>query len=198
MFYDRDVLGKWVASEGVVYTDFNKDIHYIKTIEGYTFKKYFCGVDFGWEHFGSIVLIGKTIDNKYILIKEYAYQHKNIEYWCNIAQEIKSKYGNITFYCDSARPDYIHEFQSKGIRAINANKNVLEGISAVATLFKTNRFFIVEDQVNLFKTEIYNYVWQSGKDEPVKTSDDVMDSIRYAIYSDMKLSSNFDRNKFGI
>ena len=30
MFFDRDILGIWVASEGVVYKDFNKDIHYIK------------------------------------------------------------------------------------------------------------------------------------------------------------------------
>ena len=29
MFYDRDINGLWVTAEGVVYQDFNKDIHYI-------------------------------------------------------------------------------------------------------------------------------------------------------------------------
>ena len=125
--------------------------------------------------------------------------HKDIEYWIGIAKEIIKEYGNINFYCDYARPDYVHKLQINGIRAINAKKDVLEGISTVATLFKTNKLLILEDNVNIFKTEIYNYVWAKGKDEPVKQHDDVLDSLRYAIYSDMKLSGNkFNRSKFGI
>ena len=198
MFFDRDILGIWVASEGVVYQDFNKDIHYIKEANT-EFKKIFCGVDFGWEHYGSIVVVGLGLDDKYYLIKEYAYKHKDIEYWISIAKEIIKEYGNINFYCDYARPDYVHKLQINGIRAINAKKDVLEGISTVATLFKTNKLLILEDNVNIFKTEIYNYVWAKGKDEPIKSSDDVLDSLRYAIYSDMKLSgSKFNRSKFGI
>ena len=198
MFFDRDILGIWVASEGVVYQDFNKDVHYIKEAN-IGFKKIFCGVDFGWEHYGSIVVVGLGLDNRYYLIKEYAYKHKDIEYWINIAKEIIKEYGNINFYCDYARPDYVHKLQINGIRAINAKKDVLEGISTVATLFKTNKLLILEDNVNIFKTEIYNYVWAKGKDEPIKSSDDVLDSLRYAIYSDMKLSGNgFNRTKYGI
>ena len=198
MFFDRDILGIWVASEGVVYQDFNKDVHYIKEAN-IGFKKVFCGVDFGWEHYGSIVVVGLGLDDRYYLIKEYAYKHKDIEYWINIAKEIIKEYGNINFYCDYARPDYVHKLQINGIRAINAKKDVLEGISTVATLFKTNKLLILEDNVNIFKTEIYNYVWAKGKDEPIKSSDDVLDSLRYAIYTDMKLSGNkFNRSKFGI
>ena len=198
MFFDRDILGIWVASEGVVYQDFNKDVHYIKEAN-IGFKKIFCGVDFGWEHYGSIVVVGLGLDNRYYLIKEYAYKHKDIEYWISIAKEIIKEYGNINFYCDYARPDYVHKLQINGIRAINAKKDVLEGISTVATLFKTNKLLVLEDNVNIFKSEIYNYVWAKGKDEPIKSSDDVLDSLRYAIYTDMKLSGNkFDRSKFGI
>ena len=198
MFFDRDILGIWVASEGVVYQDFNKDIHYIKEANT-EFKKVFCGVDFGWEHYGSIVVVGLGLDDKYYLIKEYAYKHKDIEHWINIAKEIIKEHGNINFYCDYARPDYVHKLQINGIRAINAKKDVLEGISTVATLFKTNKLLILEDNVNIFKTEIYNYVWAKGNDEPIKSSDDVLDSLRYAIYTDMKLSgSKFDRSIFGI
>ena len=198
MFFDRDILGIWVASEGVVYQDFNKDIHYIKEAN-IGFKKIFCGVDFGWEHYGSIVVVGLGLDDKYYLIKEYAYKHKDIEYWIGTAKEIIKEYGNINFYCDYARPDYVHKLQVSGIRAINAKKEVLEGITTIATLFKTNKLLILEDNVNQFKSEIYNYVWAKGKDEPVKQHDDVLDSLRYAIYSDMKLSgSKFNRSKFGI
>nr|DAS93853.1 MAG TPA: large terminase [Caudoviricetes sp.] len=201
MFYDRDILGVWVASEGVVYTDFNKDKHYIKEadIKDVQFKKYFAGVDFGWEHFGSIVVIGLGLDNKYYLLKEYAYQHKDIECWVNIAKDIVKEYGSINFYCDYARPDYINKLRVNGIRALNGRKEVIEGISTIATLFKTNKLLILEDKVNLFKKEIYNYVWAKGKDEPIKQNDDVLDSLRYAIYTDIKMGgSSFNRTKYGI
>ena len=199
MFFDRDILGTWVASEGVVYQDFNKDKHYIKNIDKVDIKKYFCGVDFGWEHYGSIVVIGKDLNDNYYLIKEYAYKHKDIEEWINIAKEIKAKYGNVNFYCDHARPDYIDKLKRSGIRAINANKEVLEGISMIAKLIKTDKLFILEDNVTRFKDEIYNYVWQKGKDDPVKQFDDVLDSLRYAIYSESKRNGKmFDRNKYNV
>ena len=198
MFFDRDILGVWVASEGVVYQDFNKEIHYIKDINNISIVKYFVGVDFGWEHHGSMVVVGKDINDNYYLIKEYAYQHKDIEEWIDIAKSIKSKYGNINFYCDHARPDYISKLRRNNIRAINANKNVLEGITMIASLFKSNKLFILEDNVDVFKKEIYNYVWQKGKDEPVKASDDVLDSLRYAIYSESKAGNRFNRDKFNI
>jgi len=198
MFFDRDILGVWVASEGVVYKDFNKDIHYIKDLNNIDIVKYFAGVDFGWEHFGSMVVVGKDINNNYYLIKEYAYQHKDIEEWIDIAKDIKTQYGNINFYCDHARPDYIDKLRKNNIRAINANKNVLEGISMIASLFKTNKLFILEDNVDIFKKEIYNYVWKSGKDEPIKSSDDVLDSLRYAIYSESKVGNKFNRDRFNL
>lgn len=199
MFFSRDILGTWVASEGVVYQDFDKDKHYIKNIDKVNIKKYFCGVDFGWEHYGSIVVVGKDLEDNYYLIKEYAYQHKDIEDWINIAKEIKARYGNVNFYCDHARPDYIDKLKRNGIRAINANKEVLEGISMIAKLFKTDKLFILEDNVTRFKDEIYNYVWQKGKDEPVKQFDDVLDSLRYAIYSESKRTGKmFDRNKYNV
>ena len=132
-------------------------------------------------------------------LKEYAYQHKDIECWVNIAKDIIKEYGNINFYCDYARPDYINKLRVNGIRALNGRKEVIEGISTIATLFKTNNLLVLEDKVNLFKKEIYNYVWAKGKDEPIKQNDDVLDSLRYAIYTDIKMgNSSFNRNKYGI
>lgn len=192
MFFDRDILGVWVASEGVVYADFNKNENYIRSIDlkDVEFKKYFCGVDFGWEHYGSIVLIGIDINDNYYLIKEIAYKHKHIEWWISQAKDIITQYGNINFYCDYARPEHIKKMREARIKAINAKKDVLAGIAEVASLFKTRKLKIVEDNVDVFKTEIYNYVWQEGKDEPVKKYDDVLDSIRYGIFSDLAYGKN--------
>lgn len=188
MFFDRDILGIWVAAEGVVYQDFNKNKHYIQasTLKDINFTKYFAGVDWGWEHHGSIVVVGIDDKGTYYLIKEVAKQHKHVEYWVEEAKKIIKEYGDIRFYCDSARPDYVKKFKENDIKARNARKDVLAGISEVASLFKQDKLLVVEDNVDIFKTEIYNYVWKDGKDEPIKVYDDVLDSLRYAIYSDLK------------
>lgn len=188
MFYDRDILGVWVASEGVVYQDFDKNKNYINSdeLDNINFVKYFAGTDWGWEHYGSIVLIGVDDRNNYYLIKEIAKKHKHIEYWIDEAKKIIDKYGDIPFYCDTARPDYIKKFRETRIKAIDGRKDVIAGISEVASMFKTRKLKVVEDNVDIFKVEIYNYVWKDGKDEPVKQYDDVLDSLRYAIYSDLK------------
>lgn len=191
MFTDRDIKGQWVAAEGVIYQDFNKDIHYIKSdiLKNINFTRYFAGVDWGYEHFGSVIVIGEDDKGNKYLVKEYAKQHEEIDYWVDVAKSVQSTYGNILFYCDTARPEHIKRFRREGIRAKNADKAVLSGIESVAKGFKTKTFFIVEDQVERFQKEIYMYVWNKRTGEPVKEWDDVLDSVRYAIYSDQKQSS---------
>lgn len=187
MFYDRDIEGLWVTGEGVVYSDFNAAKHYIGDISEIEFETYIAGVDWGYSHFGSIVVFGIDKDNKWYLIEEHATQFKEIDYWVNIALDIKERYGNINFYCDSARPEHVERFRRERIRALNADKSVLSGIEEVARLIKLNRFFVLENKVKRFKKEIYNYVWDEKTGEPIKANDDVLDSIRYTIYTHMRL-----------
>lgn len=185
LFYKRNIEGLWCMAEGVVYPDFNADVHYIsreklKTIQ---MKHYMAGVDFGWEHYGSICLVGVGVDGNYYVIKEIAEKHKHIEWWIDRAKEIIAEYGNIYFYCDHARMDYITKMQQAGVKAIKANKSVMEGIATVASLFKQNKLFVVRENVKLFDHEIYNYVWKPNADEPIKADDDFLDSLRYTIFT---------------
>ncbi|MGL4572877.1 MAG: PBSX family phage terminase large subunit [Clostridium sp.] len=187
MFYDRDIKGLWVSAEGIVYRDFRKDIHYIKSDE---FKKvnivrYFAGVDWGYEHYGSIVVLGEDTDKNLYLVLEIASKYEEIDWWVDKAKDVIKEYGNIPFYCDTARPEHIQRFRREGINGKNANKSVLSGIEQVAKKFKEKKLFILEDKVDLFKQEIFMYAWNSKTGDPIKLWDDVLDSLRYAIYSDM-------------
>lgn len=184
MFYDRDIRGLWVTAEGAVYKDFNKDIHYIHDLSKYEFVKYFCGVDWGYEHYGGIGVFGETADGKVVFIKEYSAQYEEIDYWVAIAKKIIKIYGNITFYCDSARPEHVARFKREGIKAKNANKAVLSGIEMVARRYKMKTLLIYYPGVNRFKKEIYTYVWNAKTGEPIKENDDIQDLIRYAIYTE--------------
>nr|DAQ79572.1 MAG TPA: large terminase [Caudoviricetes sp.] len=189
MFYDRDIRGLWVTGEGVVYSDFDSNKHFINDVDNIEFETYIAGVDWGYSHFGSIVVFGIDKLNNWYLLEEHAKQFKEIDYWADVALDIKGRYGNINFYCDSARPEHVERFRRERIRAINADKSVLSGIEEVARLIKLGRFFVVSDKVKVFKKEIYNYVWDEKTGNPVKENDDVMDSMRYAIYSHMRLKA---------
>lgn len=186
MFYDRDIKGLWVSAEGIVYQDFRKEVHYIsrEELKNKNIVRYFAGVDWGYEHYGAIVLLGEDDKGNLYLIKEIAKQHQDIDYWVKVAKDIISKYGNIPFYCDTARPEHIVRFQNEGINALYANKSVLSGIEIVAKRFKTNSLYVVEDDVELFKKEIFMYAWNKKTGEPLKVWDDVLDALRYAIYTD--------------
>lgn len=185
MFTDRDIWGRWVAAEGVIYKDFKRDVHYISQAEAEkkNFVRHFAGVDWGYEHFGSIVVIAQDDQGDYFVIEEHAKQHEEIDYWVKVAKGIKERYGNINFYCDSARPEHVKRFKRERLRAINAKKAVVSGIEQVARLYKTDKLYIVKGAVKRFDDEIYMYVWNATTGEPVKQFDDVQDAIRYAIYT---------------
>ena len=187
MFTDRDIWGRWVSAEGVVYPDFDHEKHYTDA-KDYEYIKYFAGVDWGYEHYGSIVVLGETTDGKVVLVEEVAKRHKEIDYWSEEAKRLKEKYGNICFYCDTARTEHIDRLRRDGIKAVYANKAVLSGIEEVAKRFKTGNL-LIDKKVKRFKEEINMYVWNERTGEPVKQYDDVLDAIRYAIYTE------FDRRR---
>ena len=184
MFTDRDVNGAWAAASGIVYPDFQEGIHFIHADQLPPMMRHFVGVDFGWEHYGVFTLFGVGVDGNLYLLREWSAKHRSIDDWIAIGKGIVSNCGDILFYCDSARPDLIREMQIGGLRAMNAIKDVVAGIGYVASLFKQRKLFVVSEDVSQFKNEIGVYAWKENADEPVKEMDDVMDSMRYGVYSD--------------
>ena len=189
MFYDRGINGAWVSGEGVVYPDFDQNVHVITPLQAkqIIFDRAFCGVDWGWEHWGAIVVVGVK-GSSYYIVEEHAAQHKYIKDWITVAKDIIRRYGDVPFYCDPARPEHIAAFQNAGINAYMGNNRVLSGIEAIATLMTNKQFFIVYSQCPRFREEIYKYIWKKNTGEPLKENDDVLCAIRYGIYSDMTVN----------
>lgn len=189
MFYDRGINGAWVSGEGVVYPDFDQNVHVITPLQAkqIIFDRVFCGVDWGWEHWGAIVVVGVK-GSSYYIVEEHAAQHKYIKDWITVAKDIIRRYGDVPFYCDPARPEHIAAFQNAGINAYMGNNRVLSGIEAIATLMTNKQFFIVYSQCPRFREEIYKYIWKKKTGEPLKENDDVLCAIRYGIYSDMTVN----------
>lgn len=183
-FYDRDILGKWTVAEGAIYADYDKNIHEVEELP--RMVRYFSGVDWGYDHYGSIVVIGEDDRGACYLIDGISEQYQEIDWWVSRAKEFDNRYGGLTFWADSARPEHVARFQREGLDCHNANKSVIGGIEAVARLFKEKKLFVKRGVIPRFFDEIYQYKWKpnSTKDEPLKEFDDVLDALRYAIYSD--------------
>ena len=188
MYYDRAIKGLWVTGEGVVYQDF--DERKMQTDQLPEFRRYVAGVDWGYQHYGSIVVFGVTDDDKWYLVDERTKQYKEIGYWTKTAHQLQSKYGrDMPFYCDTARTEFIDHFKHNRINAKYGWKSVVPGIEIVASLMKQGRFFIKKDATERFLEEIYNYRWDDkATDAVVKENDDCMDACRYAIASDIHIA----------
>lgn len=187
MFYNREILGLWVSADGLVYQDFDEDRMVIPASQIPNDLHVYCGVDWGFEHKGVITVWGDDDDGNIYLLEEHTNQYKYIDYWVRVAKDIQKRYGyNINFWVDSARPDNVSEFQRNDINAINADKARMAGVERVAEFMKLGKFFVVDSAIDQFTSEIYQYVWDENTGEPKKENDDVMDSMRYAIYNEHK------------
>lgn len=189
MFYNREILGLWVSADGLVYQDFDEDRMVIPASQIPNDLHVYCGVDWGFEHKGVITVWGDDSKGNVYLLHEYTSQFKFIDYWVKLAKKLQQQYGhNLKFWADSARPDNVTEFQKAGINCINANKNRMAGVEKCAEYMKQGKLFINADGISKFLDEIYQYTWGENTGEPKKENDDVMDSMRYAIFNEHRQS----------
>ena len=186
MFYDRAIRGLWVTADGLVYRDFDKDKHIVDTIPDEL--SYYVGVDWGFEHKNSIVVLGDDpTDGTTYLIKEITGKHQYVQHWIDVAHEIQNQYGeDINFWCDSARPEYVQAFIDAGINARNADKSIMAGVESVGSRMRQGKFKVNKNGIEKFLDEIYQYVWNEQTGEPLKKNDDVMDATRYGVYNQHK------------
>lgn len=185
MWFDRDILGQWVASEGMIYRDFNFDTNTIEEApKPETIKEYIAGVDWGYDHPGSIGVYGIDGEGIYYRLYEIVERHKTPDWWLAQAKEIQAKHKGIIFYGDPSRVDVIEMWRKDRLNIRAAHNAVFEGITCVASKYKNNKLFIVRPTNKNHLKEIFDYRWKDSlKEEPIKVGDDSMDTERYGIYS---------------
>lgn len=197
VFYDRDILGLWATGAGIVYSAYDKSTMVVDQAPA-DIEDYYCGVDWGYAkgHANVITVFGDKDGISY-LIDVIADTGKYIDYWLSVANDLKQKYGyRLPFWCDSARPEYVSAFYQHGLNAHNADKSVMDGIEYVAELMKTSKFRVTKKAERLFEEDVFQYVWDTARGVPVKEHDNVMDSLRYALYSQHKKVENKVMNNF--
>lgn len=194
-FYERFVLGKWVAVSGAVYP-FMKDSSFVKQPDA-PFEKYCVSVDYGTVNPASFGLwalkneVWYRIDEVYFDSRREGYQKTDEEHYKALCELVgKRRVEEITV--DPSAASFIETIRRHGrFNVIPAVNNVVNGIRLTSTALKEGRIKICDNCVDSIR-EFSLYRWsENGDDVPIKENDHAMDDIRYFVATILESGESF-------
>ena len=175
-FYDQEVEGKWVDFEGLIWNCKRIDPDDIPT----KIEKVYYGIDIGWEHHSSIIVIVEAAGILYV-VDEFYEQHTHDSDIAEALEKMHETWGPGRTFVDPSVPRTITFLNRAGFNAVRANNKVFDGLRTVRALLDTGKLFISVECISLIK-EMDGYVWKDGvKETPVDINDDACDGLRYGI-----------------
>lgn len=186
VFYNRFILGQWVAAEGVIYDMFGDD----NIFDGskFLYDKYYVSVDYGTQNPCVFLLWGHS-HGKWYAIKEYYYSgrdrgvQKTDSAYADDLEKFLEGLNPVAVIVDPSAASFIAEIKERGYRVKKAKNDVADGIRLVGAMLSKKEIFFsrsLTDTINEFSM----YVWDSssvdrGEDKPLKENDHAMDAVRY-------------------
>lgn len=192
-FYERYILGRWVAADGLVYPDFNKNHCVVPTVERY-YTRFCVSIDYGTLNPFSMGLWG-YYKGAWYRVREYYYdgrakrkQKTDTEYYDDLEKFIGPLHIE-EIIIDPSAASFIAEIEKHGKYIVQKAKNdVLDGIRFTAVCIQQHRIMFNDCCENTIK-EFASYVWdtnasrRTGVDTVVKQFDHAMDDMRYFCYT---------------
>ncbi|MCM1316226.1 MAG: PBSX family phage terminase large subunit [Prevotella sp.] len=185
-FYERFVLGRWTASDGIVYPVFSPEKHVYKG--EVQCECYFISCDYGTVNPSSFGLWGLN-NNVWYRIREYYYSSRKTgvsrtdEEHYTALENLAGNYNINRVIVDPSATSFIECIRRHGkFRVVKANNDVVTGIRHVSTLLKQNKLMFNESCRDIIR-EFYLYRWseKAVSDTPVKENDHAMDDMRYFV-----------------
>ena len=194
VFYQRNVLGRWVQAEGAVYQAFDETKHIVRGALPNMWWLPALGVDVGSTNPFHAVMLGVTQDRRLIVTREWRHDSRatgrimtNAEYSVALRRWLPPDQPQWVVV-DPAAADFRQTLIRDGVKTVMPGDNsVVDGIQLVSSLFSTDRLVIHESCKELLD-EIPGYVWdekaaEKGEDKPIKEADHGLDALRYSIKS---------------
>lgn len=190
--FKRWAMGDWQNLYGLVFSEFSESVNVIPPIRFSDIgsgEKILIGGDYGWRNPSAFLWGVKTYDDDIIIFDEF-YKSECLPE--ELARENK-RYGTFTTVMDFAikRPDrdgksLWDSLVKLGLRLVESNKDEMNNIVTVNSLFKQRRLFICSNCVNLI-WEIKNYKFkeqrmgaESNLDEtPIDKDNHAIDALLY-------------------
>ncbi|MEE3428010.1 MAG: PBSX family phage terminase large subunit [Ruminococcus sp.] len=194
-FYERFILGKWVAVSGAVYP-FMKDSSFVKVPEK-PFEKYAVSIDYGTVNPASFGLwalkneVWYRVDEVYFDSRREGFQRTDEEHYNALVELIGDrKIGKITV--DPSAASFIETIRRHGKYEVTpAVNDVINGIRLTSTALKDGRIKICDNCPDSIR-EFSLYRWnENGMDTPIKENDHAMDDIRYFVSTILDSGDDF-------
>lgn len=190
-FYDRFVLGKWTASQGVVYPMFSEKKHvYSGDVEC---ERFIISCDYGTVNPSSFGLWGLS-GGVWYRLSEYYYSSKRE----GVSRTDEEHYAALErlaggreisrVIVDPSAASFIECIRRHGrFRVVKADNDVITGIRNVSTALSENRLRFHESCRDIIR-EFHLYSWneKTGTDAPIKENDHAMDDMRYFVADMLK------------
>ena len=187
--FAQEYLADFNQFEGQVW-NFNFE-KCVEDLEGLDTSKMdiFAGLDVGYRDPTAFCVIAYDWDSElYYLIDEYMSAEKTTEQHALEIQKMIDKYDIDVIYIDSAAQQMRWDLaQDYDISTVNATKDVLAGIAAVATIVD-NDHLIVDQKCKASLTSLDQYQWDPNlnllKEKPVHNmASHMADALRYSLYT---------------
>lgn len=210
LFYDRFILGKWVAAAGVVYQEFDEDKHVIPFARLPKLERCLAvGIDYGTTNTTAAVLLALTRERvpRLVVLGAWGYnaaEHHGITLpdvelsrqlrdWVDDFDD-KPKHHPRAFvipeywFLDPSAASMRAQLAADDQITWKADNRVLRGISDVSNLISKDRLLFVAETCEGLIDEITEYSWDpkkaaEGLDEVLKVNDHFCDALRYAVRS---------------
>lgn len=202
VFYQRYVLGKWVAADGVIYDMFSaeRDVYAsesalpIECRENTVPCVYGC--DFGtqnpqvylrayrWRN-RETGLMELYVDDEYYYSGRSTMRQKTPSEYADEFEQFNGGRRYTAIVIDPSATPLKAAHRNKCHVVRDANNDVIHGIEKIATMLTTGRLHVSAKCKNLI-SEFGSYVWDAhallhGEERPEKTNDHCLDALRYIV-----------------
>lgn len=187
VFYERFILGRWVAAEGIIYPMFLQNKHIVPT-QPRLYRRYYISCDYGTLNPMSMGLWGEY-QGKYYRVAEYYHDGRkkndlktDEQYYAELAKLAAGRTID-SVVVDPSAASFIQCIRNHGRFTVRkAINDVLDGIRRVASKLNDGTL-LFNDCCKACIGEFGMYVWdeKAEEDRPIKENDHAMDDVRYFV-----------------
>ncbi|MBQ7125043.1 MAG: phage terminase large subunit [Clostridia bacterium] len=209
VYYDRYILGRWCAAEGIIYRRFaDAPLDFAISDDDPRLKllsKICVGVDFGGNRSGTAFVACGTVGNYDSVCALSSERHlcgidsdRLGDLFCDFIESVEARYGKVcSVFCDSAEPVLIRSLKKaaflRGLSVqikIAAKTSVNDRIRLVCRLMAQGRFFITERCKSL-AAALSSALWKQDsfydeRKDDGSTDIDSLDAFEYCIERDIQ------------
>lgn len=203
---DARRFGRFQADSGLVYTEFDTNVHVVEPFDVPREWQDNISIDPGLNNPLACLFFALDYDGNIYVVGEHYEAGRDIDYHTEKIFELADKLGwhrdnkgRLNALIDSAATQHTlataksvaEIFYDKGIVVnTHVNKDIFSGIARVKEYLKARpqRIFIFKNCTNLIR-ELKSYWWSKG-DNPKKVDDHTLDALRYYIMTKPSLREN--------